>query len=802
MSCSIPEKNLIVDTVQVYNITSMIYCLERRSIISPPSAEQCHIRHLCVSQHSRAVRVRPPSRGHKDLTNSRGTSQLVVAIFVELQDMVDTRAAKRKFEVEAEPDEPDISDDDMRPGLELETPEEIQRIIIDAYGPQQAKTPSPQKTSKKRKRKGPREDNHTSEVWAHFTRGPKDDGGSLDASCNYCGKKYKQGNQRSTSSLWHHFERGCDKVPRSKRVKPDAKQRLLQAGKATAAGPNPAVWKFDQARSRKNFGKMVIAHDYPFNCATHHYLKVFVSELQPLFKMVSKTTVRADCLSIYEEEKVALYEFFSKLDCRFSFTSDLWTSKGRDKGFMALTCHYIDDAWKLRKRLIGFITLPSPHTGKHIAQAIHDSLVLWNLDKKAFSLVLDNSSANDASITELFNTTSIQKNLPVSGTIFHQRCACHILNLIVQDGLSVLCDEIENVRETMKYICHSQARMEKFSLAVRQVGAPNKKPAWDVQTRWNSTYLMLELALELREAINRYATLDKSYTSKPSEQEWEKVKALVQCLKPFYDAALKLSGIKYPTLNLFFPEFCEVYLSIKKMSSSPQPFVVQMSLEMFSKWDKYWKDGNIILAIACMLDPRCKLTVVEYYMEQMYPEDCATYMNNMKNCMNELFKDYVQAHSKLVQNQADSSTQQLSTPAALSDTRAGLRDVIRAKKNAGLKSEVEEYFTEPLDEASLDDHFDILAWWKLKAPKYPVLARLTRDILAVPISTVASESTFNTSGRTLNPGKSSLNDESMEALVCAQDWLKAAVIENGGELGDPLWPVDDGVGADGSATLC
>jgi hAT family C-terminal dimerisation region len=76
----------------------------------------------------------------------------------------------------------------------------------------------------------------------------------------------------------------------------------------------------------------------------------------------------------------------------------------------------------------------------------------------------------------------------------------------------------------------------------------------------------------------------------------------------------------------------------------------------------------------------------------------------------------------------------------------------------------------------LDDEFDILAWWKLKAPKYSILARLTRDILVVSISTVASESTFSTSGRTLNPVRSSLSDESIEALVCGQDWLRASVI--------------------------
>ncbi|KAJ4796690.1 Zinc finger BED domain-containing protein RICESLEEPER 2 [Rhynchospora pubera] len=91
------------------------------------------------------------------------------------------------------------------------------------------------------------------------------------------------------------------------------------------------------------------------------------------------------------------------------------------------------------------------------------------------------------------------------------------------------------------------------------------------------------------------------------------------------------------------------------------------------------------------------------------------------------------------------------------------------------KSELEEYLADGLDENSLDVAFDILSWWKLKAAKYPILSRLARDILAVPISTVASESTFSNSGRTLSPIRSSLNDESIEALICAQDWLRASV---------------------------
>jgi hypothetical protein len=105
-----------------------------------------------------------------------------------------------------------------------------------------------------------------------------------------------------------------------------------------------------------------------------------------------------------------------------------------------------------------------------------------------------------------------------------------------------------------------------------------------------------------------------------------------------------------------------------------------------------------------------------------------------------------------------------------------LNDFLKGKKNSEIQlSELEDYLAAPLDEASLDDEFDILAWWKLKGPKYPVLSRLTRDILVVPMRTVASESAFSTGGRTLSPVRSSLSDESIEALLCAQDWLRASV---------------------------
>jgi len=48
---------------------------------------------------------------------------------------------------------------------------------------------------------------------------------------------------------------------------------------------------------------------------------------------------------------------------------------------------------------------------------------------------------------------------------------------------------------------------------------------------------------------------------------------------------------------------------------------------------------------------------------------------------------------------------------------------------------------------------------------------MARDVLAVIISTVASESSFSTGGRVLDAYRSRLIPSTVETLVCTRDWL-------------------------------
>ena len=88
-----------------------------------------------------------------------------------------------------------------------------------------------------------------------------------------------------------------------------------------------------------------------------------------------------------------------------------------------------------------------------------------------------------------------------------------------------------------------------------------------------------------------------------------------------------------------------------------------------------------------------------------------------------------------------------------------------------MRSEIDNYLEEPV--LSRSNEFDLLAWWKANSSKYSILQTVPRDVLAIPISTVASKPTFSTSGRFINPHKSRLHPKTLEVLMCTQHWLWA-----------------------------
>ena len=76
---------------------------------------------------------------------------------------------------------------------------------------------------------------------------------------------------------------------------------------------------------------------------------------------------------------------------------------------MCLTAHYIDRNWRLNSKILTFYALPPPHTGMNVALKLLESVEEWGLEKKMFSLTLDNATSND-SMQDIVKTQVLLSN--------------------------------------------------------------------------------------------------------------------------------------------------------------------------------------------------------------------------------------------------------------------------------------------------------------------------------------------------------------------------------------------------------
>jgi hypothetical protein len=111
------------------------------------------------------------------------------------------------------------------------------------------------------------------------------------------------------------------------------------------AGANPTDvdilenWVYDYEATRQTLVRMIVLHELPFSIVEYDGFRDFVSHLNPLFKMVSRTTKMLDCMTAYEKAKLELREVLKNSSSKVSLTADMWTSN-QTLGYLCVTCHF------------------------------------------------------------------------------------------------------------------------------------------------------------------------------------------------------------------------------------------------------------------------------------------------------------------------------------------------------------------------------------------------------------------------------------------------------------------------------
>lgn len=207
------------------------------------------------------------------------------------------------------------------------------------------------------------------EYWVGYTEF-YDENKLLKAKCKYCGSVYAcDSNRNGTKNVRNHFYR-CEKNPANK-------------GNRTSLALNnmddrvrSGNWSFDEKHIRAKVVEMIVRDEMPFRVVEKVGLREAFYAACASFSMPSRTTITRDFYKLFVKEREKMKEYLGKTCQSLSLTTDTWTSLAIDN-YMCITVHFIDDDWKLQKRIINFCLISS-HKGEAISRELDDCLGLWN----------------------------------------------------------------------------------------------------------------------------------------------------------------------------------------------------------------------------------------------------------------------------------------------------------------------------------------------------------------------------------------------------------------------------------------
>ncbi|KAG4113026.1 hypothetical protein ERO13_D13G196433v2 [Gossypium hirsutum] len=456
----------------------------------------------------------------------------------------------------------------------------------------------------------------------------------LKAQCNHCKTIFSAKSSSRTSHLRRHLN-SC-----LKKVNKDITQYTIATQPSPEGVPSIKNYKFDADECRKAISTFLVYGKHSFRTVEEPGFRYMMRIASRNFKNISRYTAARDVLMYYAKERDRVKEELAKAPGLICLTSDNWNSEHTNDEYICVTAHWVDKDWKLQKRIIRFRALFPPYDGLNIADELVLCLSQWGIDKKIFSITLDNASYNDVMVSCLKNRFRANRAILCDGAFFQVRCCAHILNLIVKAGLELADDVVGKIRNGIRYIRKSGIRRKRFYDVADKSFHLNvtKKLRQDVCVRWNSTYLMLESSLYYKDVLDYWGQRDKDYQIFAlSNEEWRNVAILCKFLKVFYDVTCVFSGSNYPTANLYFRGVWKVHKVLLDTVKGPYSFLTPMVKQMQEKFNKYWAEYSLILSCAAILDPRYKLNYVQYCFTTIYGDHASDFVETILSNLRLLF---------------------------------------------------------------------------------------------------------------------------------------------------------------------
>ena len=570
---------------------------------------------------------------------------------------------------------------------------------------------------------------------------------TFQATCNYCGKGFKWKVGGGYGTLRNHL---VTKHPTETGI---SRSQTQITGYETS--PNPtSLFRYSDEKNREELAKLVSVEHLAFNFGEKlNFVTYCQNALNPAAKRVPRTTLTRTIKKLYKKGKAEFQNFFFNFKGRVSLCCDIWSDHWQQHHYLGITCHWIDDAWCIQKRLLAYRVFDESHNAQNLWRMINMILEEYNLVQKIFSISVDNASANTVAINELENICRPS----IGGKFFHVRCTCHIINLCVQDGIKSLDHFISPIRTAISFLW-SRPNLRKDWVRFCKINKmrPKNFPK-DVPTRWNSTYELLNESFPYKDLLcTFFSSIQNNIILLP--QQWSVCEKILRLLETFNNATYNLSGVYYPTAHLLVMDCVNIscvfdeYVQDRELS----PCVLSMA----SKWLKYFIEIPRVNLVATVFNPNIKIEGLQnllylYYenMQQFYnnPINIPEYITYTIIDIKKIIQDLINEYSDRIGASSSSAQAHIPIIDTTKYSKADLLILQRQKRpRGGMSTSNMEFDTYLMTSFELGEHaatsFPILQWWKDHTEQFPILAAIAKEVLASPVSTVAVEQAFSTGG--------------------------------------------------------
>ena len=187
--------------------------------------------------------------------------------------------------------------------------------------------------------------------------------------------------------------------------------------------------------------------------------------------------------------------------------------------------------------------------------------------------------------------------------------AVEIKQLFINDGLLTqrfFNDILKNCRKIVGHFSHSPTASARFAELQQQLGVPVKKLIQDIQTRWNSTFYMLQRIFEQKAVLVQYAA-DHDIPHFTA-QNWSMIEKVIDLLQPCEQLTREMSSDDSST-SMVIPAYNVLRRTLMAADDKGIKTIKESLLEALdTRFVPYTLDTKYVTAT--ILDPRFKSSFI------------------------------------------------------------------------------------------------------------------------------------------------------------------------------------------------